>query len=454
MSMRMNMTSIRIRSSSTSTFTGRRLPRASALPVARRPSVTVRAYTWEAEVDGWEAIEQAAGIDVLDGFVVQKKGKTPRSSCVPFVPENNGEKPVSTKPVILYRDSNSVCPYCERVRFALEYKGIPYDTVYIDLSNRPKWLKGVSEGKLPVAYVHDELYVDSSNIIAVLERAFPDTPSLILSKGHPRVAAFSALMEDAKSLRLYKEVSGAAQGRGTADGAYDKVKAIEDILAASAEYGPFLCGDISMADVVFAPFLERMASYALDILGFSFTDNPDFPHLGNYLAHLNSIPAFARIRLDSTTARYVTFRNNEWREGAVRHELPAPESDDMIARREAAAKIAANLDYFVENILMNSGLCRGSTSPYGSTMNTANGYPAEPRTATVRAIDYHLRRVCQYLVSGEIGPKAGSMDARCLGAVALVWLRSGGAVMAPRDMNGRAAEMVRMASGIILDHCL
>ena len=32
------------------------------------------------------------------------------------------------------------CPYCARTRIVLAEKGVPFETVTIDLANRPAWL--------------------------------------------------------------------------------------------------------------------------------------------------------------------------------------------------------------------------------------------------------------------------------------------------------------------------
>ena len=43
------------------------------------------------------------------------------------------------------------CPYCARVRIALAEKGIAYETVEIDLQNRPPWLYELNaSGRVPV----------------------------------------------------------------------------------------------------------------------------------------------------------------------------------------------------------------------------------------------------------------------------------------------------------------
>ena len=43
------------------------------------------------------------------------------------------------------------CPYCARVRIVLAEKEIPYETVEIDLADRPSWLYEMNPvGKVPV----------------------------------------------------------------------------------------------------------------------------------------------------------------------------------------------------------------------------------------------------------------------------------------------------------------
>jgi glutathione S-transferase len=43
------------------------------------------------------------------------------------------------------------CPYCARVRIALAEKGIPYEPVAIDLSDRPAWIyEKTPAGRVPV----------------------------------------------------------------------------------------------------------------------------------------------------------------------------------------------------------------------------------------------------------------------------------------------------------------
>ena len=68
------------------------------------------------------------------------------------------------------------CPYAARTRITLAEKGIPYDAVEIDLSNRPAWLYEKNPlGRVPV-YEEDEGLVlpESEVIMEYLEERFPE----------------------------------------------------------------------------------------------------------------------------------------------------------------------------------------------------------------------------------------------------------------------------------------
>jgi glutathione S-transferase len=85
------------------------------------------------------------------------------------------------------------CPYCARVRIALAEKGIVYDTVEIDLGNRPEWLYGLNaSGKVPVL---DDGFVlpESAVILEYLEERYPDErllPDDLADRSRARLQVF------------------------------------------------------------------------------------------------------------------------------------------------------------------------------------------------------------------------------------------------------------------------
>jgi glutathione S-transferase len=82
------------------------------------------------------------------------------------------------------------CPYCARVRIALAEKGLDYETVEVDLANRPRWIYELNPtGRVPVL---DDGFVlpESPVIMEYLEERYPETPLLPESaaeRGHARV---------------------------------------------------------------------------------------------------------------------------------------------------------------------------------------------------------------------------------------------------------------------------
>jgi glutathione S-transferase len=71
------------------------------------------------------------------------------------------------------------CPYCARVRIVLAEKAIPYETVVIDLSDRPAWLYEKNPlGKVPVLEDDGFVLPESEVIMEYLEERYPEPPLL------------------------------------------------------------------------------------------------------------------------------------------------------------------------------------------------------------------------------------------------------------------------------------
>jgi glutathione S-transferase len=71
------------------------------------------------------------------------------------------------------------CPYCARVRIALAEKQLEVETVEVDLSDRPQWLRELNPpaGRVPV--LDDGFMLPESEVImAYLEERHPERPLL------------------------------------------------------------------------------------------------------------------------------------------------------------------------------------------------------------------------------------------------------------------------------------
>lgn len=110
---------------------------------------------------------------------VHRPGQSPSTAPIP---SSVHKLPADTAPpVLLYRDTNSWCPFCERVWFALEEKEIPFATEFIDLNNKPKWYTDlVPSTQVPAAKIEGELVYESKDILLALEARFRIRRSFLL----------------------------------------------------------------------------------------------------------------------------------------------------------------------------------------------------------------------------------------------------------------------------------
>jgi len=131
------------------------------------------------------------------------------------------------------------CPFCARVRIALAEKGFDYETVEIDLGNRPDWIYELNPtGKVPVL---DDGFVlpESAVIMEYLDDRYPDEPLL---PGDPKSRA-----DARKWVFRFDDLLG--------DDYYAYRRGDENALAERLEQLPV--GDSLFVDVAYAPWVIR-----------------------------------------------------------------------------------------------------------------------------------------------------------------------------------------------------
>jgi stringent starvation protein A len=173
------------------------------------------------------------------------------------------------------------CPYCARVRIALAEKGIEYDAVEIDLSDRPAWIYEKNPlGKVPVLEEGAFLLPESEVINEYLEERYPEPPLWPADPGERSLARLLVFRFDELSRPYYalrREEEG-AQARF--DGALARVDAV---LAAR----PFLTGrEFGLADIAYVPWILR----ARDRMGVALDR---FPAVEGWLERVAQRPSIA-----------------------------------------------------------------------------------------------------------------------------------------------------------------
>ena len=173
------------------------------------------------------------------------------------------------------------CPYCARVRIVLAEKGVPFETVVIDLDARPAWLYELNPvGRVPVLDEDGWALPESAVINELLEERYPEPP-LLPADPAARAAARLAIFRYEDFTRPYYALRRGQEG---AEAAFaDALAALDATLAGT----PFLTGAaFGLADVAYVPWVIR----ARDLLGVSLGP---YPHLDAWLARLVERPSVA-----------------------------------------------------------------------------------------------------------------------------------------------------------------
>jgi glutathione S-transferase len=176
------------------------------------------------------------------------------------------------------------CPYCARARIVLAEKSISYDTVPVDLDDRPRWIYDLNPtGRVPVLDDDGVVLAESRVLMEYLEERNPE-PRLLPAdpQGRARIRLllerFDATIGDAYyALRRERSSPHALHDL---ESALDR---LEEVLAGQ----PYLSGEeYGLADPGYVPWLLRAES-ALGV------DVRVWPGLAAWLSRLEERPAIA-----------------------------------------------------------------------------------------------------------------------------------------------------------------
>jgi glutathione S-transferase len=174
------------------------------------------------------------------------------------------------------------CPYCARTRIVLAEKAVPYETVVIDLADRPAWLieRNPPDGRVPVLEEDGWVLPESAVIDEYLEERYPEPALLPADPGERAVVRLLVSRFDDLGRPYYalrRGETGAVERLGHA------LRELDHILSAM----PFLTGRaFGLADVAYVPWLLRMR----DLMGVSLEP---YPALTGWLGRCCERPSVA-----------------------------------------------------------------------------------------------------------------------------------------------------------------
>lgn len=169
------------------------------------------------------------------------------------------------------------CPYCARARIVLAEKGLEYETVVVDLDERPAWIHDKNPlGRVPVLEEDAFVLPESAVIMEYLDERYPEPPLLPADPGERalarlRIEQFDDLLGDA----YYAVRKGDESARSWLEA---RLAALDGALEAQ----PYLTGrTYGLADVAYLPWVLRLS-----------TDS--YPALSTWVERLAQRPAVAR----------------------------------------------------------------------------------------------------------------------------------------------------------------
>ncbi|EIE23653.1 glutathione S-transferase [Coccomyxa subellipsoidea C-169] len=273
--------------------------------------------TFSDNAPSWEALQQ----------LVEEKGRQLNWQQPDL--ENGPTNPLALKRtfgqpgtprVKLYRDHAAWCPYCQKVWLQLEEKQIPYTLEKINMrcygDKPPEYTAKVPSGLLPAMELDGQLIVESAEIMRILEEAFPDNKPLLPPKGSKERQRADSLMRLER--RLFSDWLSWLTTSWQAPSSHTiplphcmlALRTTREFIATmdavdrelGAAGGPFFLGaDLSMVDVVFSPFLERIAASILYYKGLTVRGDGRWKNLERWFESMEARPAYIGTRSDFYT---------------------------------------------------------------------------------------------------------------------------------------------------------
>jgi len=144
------------------------------------------------------------------------------------------------------------CPYCARVRIALAEKGIEYQTVEVDLDDRPAWIYEKNPlGRVPVLEEDTFVLAESAVIDEYLEERYPEPALWPPDPAERALGRLLVFRFDELSRPYY------ALRRGE-DGAAERLDVQLALLDRLLQSQRFLSGrDFGLADIAYVPWILR-----------------------------------------------------------------------------------------------------------------------------------------------------------------------------------------------------
>jgi len=207
-----------------------------------------------------------------------------------------------TTPGKLRLYSMRFCPYAQRTRLVLAYKGIDFETVNVHLKKKPSWfLERNPLGLVPVLEKDDQIVYESTATMDWLDDVYPGkklVPSDPYRKAWDRILqeCFGKVTSNMFALRSAEDKEKHVEGLHKAFDYYEKILVQRG--------GPFFGGAAPcMFDLFAWPHMERLPALVVPLEPRAAVDKAQHPMLHAWFQAMYGLPAVQATMFDHETHR-------------------------------------------------------------------------------------------------------------------------------------------------------
>ncbi|XP_065051569.1 uncharacterized protein LOC135681173 [Rhopilema esculentum] len=154
-----------------------------------------------------------------------------------------------------------MCPYAQRATFALHFKGVDYDSIEVDMKNKPAELLDINpDGQVPAMMDQGNPLYESNICVEYIDETWESPSGLDLMPQDPAGRAKQRIWCDFIEKKIITPFFCMRKEE-------ERENAMQKLLNGFAKIsqemskskGPYFAGpELSMVDVAFAPFINRM----------------------------------------------------------------------------------------------------------------------------------------------------------------------------------------------------
>ncbi len=203
--------------------------------------------------------------------------------------------------IVLYRDTAGWCPYCEKVWLYLEEKRIPYSIIKVPMNcygKKPDSFYKISpSGGIPIAIIKGKVISESNDIIYYIEKEYSNESNKLLPSDVSTENSKSLLKLERKLFSCW--FSWLTSKYDSENEMHEIFKQVDNELLKSG--GPYFLGSkLSIIDIMYAPFLERMAASLPYFKGFECRSSK-YPNLLKWYEAMDTRESYIGIKSDYYT---------------------------------------------------------------------------------------------------------------------------------------------------------